>query len=143
MKNIKDRTIRKDNVPKEQLIYQSQEGFSYTFFVLLLFGISLIILNVKVYLIAIILTLFYVFLTGSYKIKFEVRENFLLHYISEDVAEIFYYSEIINYRINHDDKNNIILNILTDDESEHKFILSDSKVIVALDKVVGAKKVGQ
>lgn len=142
MKNIKDRTIRIENIPKEQLIYQSREGFSYTFLVLFLFGISLIMLNVKVYLIAIILTLFYIFLNGSYKIKFEVRETFLLHHISEDVAEIFYYNEMINYRVNRDDKNSIILNILNDDESEYKFVVLDTKVIEALDKVVGAKRVG-
>ena len=142
MKNIKDRTIRIENIPKDLVIYQSKQRFRYTFIVIVLFSISLVMLDVNFYLIIIILLVINVFLSALSKVNLELSESFLLNYIEEEFVEIIYYSEILNYRVTDKESRIKTLKILTNDESEYNYTLSDPKIFKALKKMIGAKKVG-
>ena len=53
MKNIKDRTIRVENIPEGKLIYQDFQGFKYTILTMLLTALTLYLLNVQFFLIMI------------------------------------------------------------------------------------------
>lgn len=141
MKNIKDRTIRVENIPEGKLIYQDFQGFKYTVLTMLLTALTLYLLNVQFFLIIVSTLIVYIYLSDKYNIKFEVRENDFLYYLNKDNVKIYYYHEIINYKIEDDDHHKQ-LTIMTKDEKEHHFTIKDYKIISALDSVIGDKRVG-
>ena len=107
-----------------------------------LFGLSFVLLNVEIYLIVIILIIIYLFLSGRYKVEFEVREDFLLYFVDDEFVILIYFDEIVNYQVVLKNRNNVELKILCEDESEYNFLLSDKKVEEYLKMVIGDKNVG-
>ncbi|NLC54298.1 MAG: hypothetical protein GX769_00215 [Erysipelothrix sp.] len=142
MKDSKERKIRIENIPDTKLVYQIINSFEYTFFTMFLFGLSFVLLNVEIYLIVIILIIIYLFLSGRYKVEFEVREDFLLYFVDDEFVILIYFDEIVNYQVVLKNRNNVELKILCEDESEYNFLLSDKKVEEYLKMVIGDKNVG-
>lgn len=140
---IKDRKIRRSNIPKDAIVYKVKEKFKHTFLLMLLSGGLLYTLKVSYGTIILFLLFLYVLILKSSETVFELRESFLLAYKDKEFATIIYYNEIINYQIRVLDNLSVKLIILTKDEVLSEFILSDRKIVSKLEKLVGEKQVGK
>lgn len=143
MKKIKDRKIRRSNIPDEQIIFQVVERFEHKNIIILVFGLILLFFKLSPIIIIFLLSLVYLILSLGDKLIFELRSNFMLCFIDKTYAKVIYYNDIINYRFNELTKSEVELVVLTIDEEENKFILPDLKIIEALDIVIGDKRVGK
>lgn len=143
MKKIKDRKIRRSNIPDEQIIFQVVERFEHKNIIILVFGLILLFFKLSPIIIIFLLSLVYLILSLGDKLIFELRSNLMLYFIDKTYAKVIYYNDIINYRFNELTKSEVELVVLTIDEEENKFILSDFKIVEALDIVIGDKRVGK
>lgn len=143
MKKIKDRKIRRSNIPDEQIIFQVVERFQHKNIIILVFGLILLFFKLSPIIIIFLLSLVYLILSLGDKLIFELRSNFMLYFIDKTYAKVIYYNDIINYRFNELTKSEVELVVLTIDEEENKFILPDLKIVEALDIVIGDKRVGK
>ena len=142
MKNIKDRYIRIDNLPKRNIVY-ILSSFDYRLlFILFTIGIFSIFypLNKAVAIIVLMISLYIISRIES-RVVLELCEDCLV-YFEEDRALLIYYKEIINYRSSLE-ASQVKIVMLLEDESQVTFYFNDKKLIDELEKLIGEKYVGK